>query len=244
MDVGSRRPWPAAPARFSATRAPPRSGGWGTKRTGVIEVSVAADAAPRRPGIIVHRRAVLSPADSLCSHGVRVTTPVCTLVDIALRLSDDRLEAAINEADKRGFVDPERLRAALDSMAGRHGVTAVRSTLDRRTFVPTGSELERRFIPIARAAGPGAASDAARGLRVQSRFLLARAWTGRRDRRSVLPPHAGAAGSRPPSRPGPHRSRPDAAALHHAQVRFDRDHVAATLAEVARRLRARAEPGL
>jgi very-short-patch-repair endonuclease len=38
-------------------------------------------------------------------------------------------------------------------MRGRRGVAILRDTLDRRTFVLTDSELERRFLPIARRAG-------------------------------------------------------------------------------------------
>jgi hypothetical protein len=73
------------------------------------------------------------------------------LIDIAPRLSRAALEAAINEADKRGLTDPEQLRAALAPSPGRPGVRALREILDRRTFVLTDSELERRFLPIARA---------------------------------------------------------------------------------------------
>ena len=70
----------------------------------------------RRPGIVAHRPVRLDPAD--------VTTPPRhprspahhrTLVDIAPRLTERQLEAAVNRADKLGLVDPERL---LDYVAG------------------------------------------------------------------------------------------------------------------------------
>jgi very-short-patch-repair endonuclease len=38
-------------------------------------------------------------------------------------------------------------------MAGRRGAAALRRALDRPTFAVTDSELERRFLPIARRAG-------------------------------------------------------------------------------------------
>ena len=63
------------------------------------------------------------------------------------------LEAAVNEADKRGLVDPETLRSALGGLTGQPGVGVLRAVLDRRTFVLTDSELERRFLPIVRRAG-------------------------------------------------------------------------------------------
>jgi very-short-patch-repair endonuclease len=72
---------------------------------------------------------------------------------MALRLDREPLEAAINEADKLDLCDPERLRAALDDAKGHPGVRALRTVLDRRTFTLTDSELERRFLRIARGLG-------------------------------------------------------------------------------------------
>jgi very-short-patch-repair endonuclease len=121
-------------------------------RPGDFEVSVPVGKSDCRRGIVVHRRAALS-ADVTRCHGIPVTTPICTLVDIAARLERDRLEAAINEADKRGLTDPDELRSALDELSPRPGLAALRATLDHRTFTLTDSQLERRFLPLARRAG-------------------------------------------------------------------------------------------
>jgi very-short-patch-repair endonuclease len=122
------------------------------RRLGAIEVSVPAGIDRRPSGIVVHRRSRL--AEERTRHlGIPITTPVRTLLDIAPRLNRAQLEAAINEADKRGLTDPETLRSALDMLAGFSGVGILRQTLDRRTFRLTASELERRFLPIARLAG-------------------------------------------------------------------------------------------
>jgi very-short-patch-repair endonuclease len=67
-------------------------------------------------------------------------------------LDRDSLEAAINEADKRDLVDPERLRAALNDLRRRPGIAMLRETLDRRTFTMTDTDLERRFLRIVRKA--------------------------------------------------------------------------------------------
>jgi very-short-patch-repair endonuclease len=64
-----------------------------------------------------------------------------------------RLERAVNEADRLGLVDPETLRAELQRYAHHPGIAVLRALLDDRTFVLTDSELERRFLPIARRAG-------------------------------------------------------------------------------------------
>jgi very-short-patch-repair endonuclease len=123
------------------------------KRRGDIEVSVPMRACPVRRGIIVHRRTGLTPADVTRRQGIPVTSPICTVIDIAPDLSRDDLEAAINEADKRKLTDPESIRTALEHMPRRPGVGIVRKTLDQRTFTLTRSKLERHFVPLARRAG-------------------------------------------------------------------------------------------
>jgi very-short-patch-repair endonuclease len=127
---------------------------WGLspRAEGVPEVTVPSGRSVRRPGIVVHRRAV-RPEEVVVRRGIPVTSPICTLVDIAVRLGASRLEAAVNEADKLDLAHPEALRAALEAMPRRPGVAALRRTLDRRTFTLTDSALERRVLPIARRAG-------------------------------------------------------------------------------------------
>jgi very-short-patch-repair endonuclease len=122
-------------------------------RRGPIHVSVPAPADPRPHGVVVHRRAGFGSEDVTRRNGIPVTTPACTLVDLAASLEARQLEALVNEADKHDAIDPEELRIALDRLAGRRGVAALRRTLDRRTLTLTDSELERRFLPLARRAG-------------------------------------------------------------------------------------------
>jgi Protein of unknown function (DUF559) len=118
-----------------------------------VEVSVPVHV-PRSPaGIVVHRRSILSPREVTRHEGIPVTTPICTLIDIAAQLGRDQLEAAINEADKLDLTDPEELREVLDEMLRRPGIKALRELLDHRTFTLTDSELERRLLPLARDAG-------------------------------------------------------------------------------------------
>jgi very-short-patch-repair endonuclease len=118
-----------------------------------IDVSVPAHVARRHPGIRVHRRTVLTPADITVNRNIPVTSIVCTLIDIAPGLGRDELEAAVNAADRLGLIDPEALRDELDGHRARTGLPKLRDVLDRRTYAMTDSELERRFLPIARRAG-------------------------------------------------------------------------------------------
>ena len=128
---------------------------WGVapERTVIPQVSVPSRVRRRRQGIKIHNKRLPPEAVTRRDH-IPVTTPVVTLIDLASYLPANRLEAAINEADKRDLTDPERIRRALEGAEYRRpGVAKLRSVLDRRTFTLSDSELERWFLPIARRAG-------------------------------------------------------------------------------------------
>ena len=190
----------------------------------------------RRPGIRVYRRAHPNPDDLTRHRNIPLTQPIPTLVDLAARLPAHQLEAAVNEADKLDLTDPEALRSALDDLPGRRGVPALRKLLDHRTFALTDSELERRFLPIARRAG------------------LARPFTGRRlngfkvdfywPELGLVVETDGLRYHRTPTQQAKDRRRDQAHAVAglttlrftHAQITFEAGEVEATLAEVAERL--------
>jgi very-short-patch-repair endonuclease len=203
----------------------------------VIEVSVPAHASRRQPGIRLHRRRTLD-RDLTRVHGIPITRPVCVLVDLATRLPERQLEAAVNEADKRRLVDPETLRRAVDGMPGRPGVRPLRRLLDRRTFTLTDSELERLFLPLARKAGLGPPQTGRRvqgyevdfywpelGLVVETDGLRYHRTAAQQTRDRVRDQAHTARGLTP-------------LRFTHAQVVFEPDHVGSTLAVVARRLAA------
>jgi hypothetical protein len=122
-----------------------------SRRHSAIEISVPASSNPRPPGIAVHRRKVR--IDRIRRHNIPVTTPLCTLVDLAARLPRDDLEAAINEADKLDLIGVEALRSGLDTLERRLGLATLRTLIDVQTFVYTDSKLERDFLPIIRRVG-------------------------------------------------------------------------------------------
>lgn len=127
--------------------------GFGKEGRGVIDVSVRRHCKVRRPGIRVHDRPGLWNRDIGMRRGIPVTEPVRTLLDIALELPENRLERAINDADKRDVIDPDALRRALDGHRGQPGIRPLRQILDRHTFRLSDDELELLFRPIATAAG-------------------------------------------------------------------------------------------
>jgi hypothetical protein len=126
---------------------------WGLRcerRNGAMHVSVLRHAVKRVPGVVVHRRAELHPS---VRDGIPVTDVISTVIDAASVLTRWNLEAMIKEGDQAGLFTPDDLRAALAIRRRSPGMVALRDTLDRDTFVLTESELERRFVALAREAG-------------------------------------------------------------------------------------------
>jgi very-short-patch-repair endonuclease len=117
-----------------------------------IHVSIGKHGIRCQKGIVLHRRTTLDD-DATRRYAIPVTTPVRTLLDIATKLPLNLLEAAVNEADKLDHVHPEELRAELELRPGQPGIRPLRALLDRATFTLTDSELERRFLRIARRVG-------------------------------------------------------------------------------------------
>jgi hypothetical protein len=130
--------------------------GIGTERPGQIEVTVLRRNLPRHRGLRVHGRPALSAAEIRRHEDLPVTSPVQTLVDLAIELTPTAIERAVNDADKRDLVDPEALRVALDDHTGEPGVRLLREVLDRLTFRLPDSDLEIYFRPLAAAAGMSA----------------------------------------------------------------------------------------
>jgi very-short-patch-repair endonuclease len=125
---------------------------WGIRHGGVstVEVSVPGHAV-RREGILAHRRNPMPPTTR--HKNIPVTQPLFTLIDLAAGLQPDPLEAAINEADKLGLVNAGTLRNELQALTPRPGIGRLKAILDARTFALTDTELERRFLTIARRVG-------------------------------------------------------------------------------------------
>lgn len=206
------------------------------QRRGEIEVSVPVRVSPRPKGVIVHRRRRRGPWEVTVHEGIPVTSPECTLVDLATRLSRRQLEAAVNEADKRDLIDPESLRATLEKLARRPGVEVLRELLDRLTFRLTDSELERLFMPIARRVGLGPPETEA----TVNGFEVDFYWP---DLNLVVETD-GLRYHRTPAQQARDRLRDQAhlaagttpLRFTHAQVRFEPDHVQRIIASVVSRL--------
>jgi predicted transcriptional regulator of viral defense system/very-short-patch-repair endonuclease len=202
---------------------------------GPIRVTVPPHVARVRPGVAVHRRPLL-PDDVTHVERVPATTIARTLLDLAQTASRQRLEAAVNAADKHALVDPDTLRVALERYAGRPGISALRQLLDRHTFTLTDSELERAFLPIARRAGLG---EPETGRRLNG-FKVDFFWPDL----GLVVETDGLRYHRTPASQARDRLRDQAQTaagltqlrFTHAQVRYEPAHVLRTLRTVARRL--------
>lgn len=201
-----------------------------------VEVTIPV-ASPRRcDGIRVHRRRNLLTTHVVVHDAISVTKPVRTAIDLATRLGPARLERMINEADRLGLFSPEGLLAALDEYPGVRGVGPLRSMLGARIFRLTDSELERRFLRIvagARLPHPLTQQHVA-GFRVD--FF----WPDL----GLVVETDGLTYHRTPSQQARDRVRDQAhlatgltpLRFTHAQVRYEADYVAATLASLMSRL--------
>jgi very-short-patch-repair endonuclease len=118
-----------------------------------IEVGVRV-AHPVGPAEIrVRRRPSLANEDVGTMRRIPVTSPLCTMIDLATELPSKDLARSVNEADKLDVIDVETLRAGLDPRVGQPGVRLLVALLDRDTFVLTEEELERLFLPLVREVG-------------------------------------------------------------------------------------------
>jgi very-short-patch-repair endonuclease len=154
-ELGQRGRWMAAvlasgPAALLSHRSAAELWEIRPSQPGAIEVTLPVESRRRLRGLMIHRRAVLGPRDRRARHGIPVTSPPRTLADLALRLSEHELEAAINEADRLDLIDPGRLRRELEGMRGQDGVSALIRLIDRQVFRLTDSELERIFLRLVR----------------------------------------------------------------------------------------------
>lgn len=106
------------------------------------------------PGLLVHRSRTLAPAHVSETHGIRVTSPARTLVDLAGVLTIRGLEDAYANVRRRRLASPADVFAVLASAGKAKGVARLRSMVGQETagLVLTRSELEARFLRLCREA--------------------------------------------------------------------------------------------
>ncbi len=124
-------------------------------REAELEVTISPPRFVSVDGIRAHRSQALPQEQIVVERGLAVTNVVRTLVDLAPRWGEQRIDDAIEAADRRDLADPERLASALSTCPSVPGTATVRKVLERWTLTLTDTQLERRLLPIARRAGFG-----------------------------------------------------------------------------------------
>ena len=116
-----RRCWPAA-----RTRSQPLDRGVGVRALRAPRRPGGRDApeglAGRRPGIRPHRTTTLPICDVVVKHGLRVTTPARTLLDLAASAPRAELERLTEEAQVQKVASTAELLAMVERGARRPGV--------------------------------------------------------------------------------------------------------------------------
>ena len=116
-----------------------------------ISVIVPADARRRRPGLRIHRARDLGD-DVTVHHGIAVTTPARTILDLAATLERRPLEVLLDRADNAQLADVPSLEAVARAHAGHRGARRLLRALG--AHIPgttlTRSELEERFLVLCR----------------------------------------------------------------------------------------------
>jgi predicted transcriptional regulator of viral defense system len=94
-------------------------------------------------GVVVHYARSIDPRDRAEHHGIPVTAPARTLLDLAEVITERELEAALAEAAIKVLADRRALEDAIDRGNGRRGAAILAGLLD--DVEPTRSALEREF---------------------------------------------------------------------------------------------------
>ncbi|HEY3672534.1 MAG TPA: type IV toxin-antitoxin system AbiEi family antitoxin domain-containing protein [Acidimicrobiia bacterium] len=109
---------------------------WGIDgvRAPKLELWVPTPRNPRCDEVIVHRGERLDRADRTTLGAIPITTPIRTLIDVAGRLEDDPLLAAMESVFRRKLGTPERLAARLGALrdSGRPGAGRLAALLAAR----------------------------------------------------------------------------------------------------------------
>jgi very-short-patch-repair endonuclease len=117
---------------------------------GILEISVPRGRRVRRLHLAVHEVVRLPPVDVTSVDAIPVTTPTRTLLDLAAVVSADVVEAALDDALRRGLTSIPRLVWRVTELGRRPGTGMVRALLEARTSEPAGpqSVLETRLLRL------------------------------------------------------------------------------------------------
>jgi len=115
-----------------------------------MHVTVGGRGVRSRNGIQAHT-AHLDPGDATRKHGIPVTSPARTLLDLATTVSDKDLDRTVNEARVHHLVSDLSLNEQFSRYPRHRGTQALKQAM-RTEPALTKSEAERRTLELIRAA--------------------------------------------------------------------------------------------
>ena len=120
-----------------------------------IDVSVSTAGGRNRAGLRIHRHPGLRPGEIIRHHGIPVTTPSRTILDLAATLNRRQLERALDQAEIQELTDMRALDAIAQAHPGHRGARKLTAALATHTpgTTLTRSELEERFLDLCRVHG-------------------------------------------------------------------------------------------
>ena len=130
---------------------------WGIRPTAseYIHISVPRAGGHKRRGLRIHRALDLRPHEVTTRHGIPVTTPARTVLDLAAKLEGRPLEKVLDRTEHLELTDYPALEAMARAHQSHEGATELLLTL--RTHhagtTLTKSELEERFLALCRTHG-------------------------------------------------------------------------------------------
>jgi very-short-patch-repair endonuclease/predicted transcriptional regulator of viral defense system len=114
---------------------------------GPLDVTVPGRETRHRKGIRTHSARGFHPADARRHHGIPVTSPARTLLDLATELSPRELDRAVNEARVHRLVTDHSLDEQFKRYPTHRGVAALRRAVLLEPALAR-SEAERRLLQL------------------------------------------------------------------------------------------------
>jgi Protein of unknown function (DUF559) len=115
-------------------------------RGGPVELTSVRTGGRRPSGVRIHRTRRLPPNEVTEVRGMPVTTAARTVLDLAARLPERRLEQMLDRGEASRVLDLDALRQVLDTHPARAGTPRLRRVLAAYAPTVTRSELEERFM--------------------------------------------------------------------------------------------------
>jgi very-short-patch-repair endonuclease len=123
------------------------------QRPRLVEITVVGRRVRSWPGVLVHYVLTLAQSDVRSVHGLLLTSPARTVLDLAAGGDRDEVESAIDEARAKGLLTPQDLHDVARRYPRRRGARLFNAVVDDETSGGTRSKAERILRELVGEAG-------------------------------------------------------------------------------------------